>query len=202
MLNLLIGKPVSIAIEKGIIKSKAIIVDATHTGSRSNPYSAVEMLKLRSKQLRKSLYDADESIKNNLPDKNEDDNLEHELDYTKVLFDVVSADETLIHVSKVKERLNMLREILLDIEDRYVTSKDDDARVGDKSEDSSFFGYKTHIAVSDERIITAATVTSGEKKDGPELPELIEQSRNNGVVVETVIGDTAYSGKGEHSTLW
>lgn len=195
MLNLLIGKTVSVAIEKGIIKSKTIIVDATHTGSRSNPYSPIEILQLRSKQLRKSLYDADESIKNNLPSKNEDDNLEHELDYTKALLDVVSADEALINVPKVKERLNMLRETLADIEDHYVTSKDEDARVGHKSEDDSFFGFKTHIAMSDERIITAATVTSGEKGDGPQLPELIEQSRNNGMVVETVIGDAAYSGK-------
>jgi len=39
LLNLLIGKTVSIAIEKGIIKSKSIIVDATHSLSRSNPLS-------------------------------------------------------------------------------------------------------------------------------------------------------------------
>jgi hypothetical protein len=49
--------------------------------------------------------------------------------------------------------------------------------------------------MSDERIITAATVTSGEKGDGPQLPELIKQSRANGMAVETVVGDTAYSGK-------
>ena len=195
MLNLLISKTVSIAIEKGVIRSKAIIVDATHTGSRSNPYSPVEILRLRSKQLRKSLYDSDESIKDNLPDKNVDDDLGHELDYTKALLDVVLANERLINVPKVKEPLNMLRETLADIEDHYVTSKDEDARVGHKSEEDSFFGYKTHIAMSDERIITAATVTSGEKGDGPQLPELIEQSRNNGMVVETVIGDAAYSGK-------
>ena len=89
----------------------------------------------------------------------------------------------------------MLKEVLSDIEDHYATSKDKDARVGHKSEENSFFGYKTHIAMSDERIITAATVTSGEKGDGPQLQELIEQSRSNGMVVDTVIGDTAYSGK-------
>jgi transposase len=48
MLNLLIGKTVSIAIEKGIIKSRTIIVDSTHTNSRSNPYSPVGILRLRS----------------------------------------------------------------------------------------------------------------------------------------------------------
>lgn len=195
LLNLLIGKTVEIAIAKGIIKSRTIIVDATHTGSRSNPYSPVEILRLRSKQLRKSLYESDESIKEKLPLKNTDDELEHELDYTKGLLDVVNSNPTLAEVPKIKERLNMLKEVLSDIEDHYVTSKDEDARVGHKSEDEAFFGYKTHIAMSHERIITAATVTSGEKGDGPQLEELVEQSRANGMVVETVVGDTAYSGK-------
>ncbi|MDR0746196.1 MAG: IS1182 family transposase [Mediterranea sp.] len=195
LLNLLIGKTVAIAIEKGIIKSKTIIVDATHTASRSNPYSPVEILKLRSTQLRKSIYDADDSAKDNLPVKNEDDDLEHELDYTRGLLDVISSNEMLINIPKVKERLNMLKEVLSDIEDHYTTSKDGDARIGHKSEESSFFGYKTHIGMSDERIITAATVTSGEKGDGPQLPELIKQSRLNGMAVEIVVGDTAYSGK-------
>ena len=171
LLNLLIGKTVEIAIEKGIIKSRTIIVDATHTGSRSNPYSPVEILRLRSKQLRKCLYESDETIKNTLPEKNTDDDLEHELDYTKDLLDVVGSNPCLAEVPKIKERLNMLKEVLSDIEDHYVTSKDEDARIGHKSKDASFFGYKTHIAMSDERIITAATVTSGEKGDGPQLQE-------------------------------
>ena len=36
-----------------------------------------------------------------------------------------------------------------------------------------FFCYKTHIAMTPERIITAATITSGEKYDGKELTNLI-----------------------------
>ncbi len=49
--------------------------------------------------------------------------------------------------------------------------------------------------MSEERIITAAVVTSGEKGDGPELPKLVEISQANGIQVEAVIGDAAYSGK-------
>ena len=195
LLNLLIKKTVDIAIEKGIIKSRTIIVDATHTGSRSNPYTPIEMLRLRSKQLRKALYNADEDIKGTLPKKNGDDDLVHELDYTKGLLDMVCGNAGVAEVPAVKQRINMLRETLEDIEDHYTTSRDEDARIGHKSEDSSFFGYKTHIAMSDERIITAAVVTSGEKGDGPQLKVLVEQSRNNGMGVDTVIGDTAYSGK-------
>ena len=195
LLNLLIKKTVDIAIEKGVIKSSTVIVDATHTYSRSNPYSPIEILRLRSRQLRKAIYNADEGIRDTLPKKNEDDDLARELDYTKELLGIVSGNIDIAEVPAVKQRIHMLKETLEDIEDHYTTSKDGDARVGHKSEDSSFFGYKTHIAMSDERIITAAVVTSGEKGDGPQLESLVEQSRANGMVVDTVIGDTAYSGK-------
>ena len=45
LLNLLINKTVTIAIEKGIIRSKSIIVDATHTLSGSNPFLAIDVLR-------------------------------------------------------------------------------------------------------------------------------------------------------------
>lgn len=67
--------------------------------------------------------------------------------------------------------------------------------VGHKSADSSFFGYKTHIALTEERIITAAIVTTGEKNDGKQLQTLIEKSKATGMDVMTVIGDVAYSEK-------
>ena len=46
-----------------------------------------------------------------------------------------------------------------------------------------------------ERIITAATITTGEKHDGKELKKLVEKSQANGIDVEAVIGDGAYSEK-------
>lgn len=188
LLDMLISKTVSIAIEKGIIKSNTIIVDATHSGSRSNPYTPIQILKLRSKQLRKSLYENDESIKDILPAKNEDDSLEHELAYTKALVDKV------LNIPMIQERLNMLMETLKDIQDRYTTSKDKDARIGHKSAENQFFGYKSHIAITPERLIVAATVTSGEKGDGKQLPDLIDKAKENGIEVDTVVGDAAYSG--------
>jgi transposase len=119
LLDMLINKTVSIAIDKGIIKSDTIIVDATHSGSRSNPYSPVQALKLRSKLLRRCLYETDEHIKEMLPEKNTDDDLEHEMSYTQALIDKVSEDEIRINIPKIKERLNMLKETLDDIRDHY-----------------------------------------------------------------------------------
>lgn len=49
--------------------------------------------------------------------------------------------------------------------------------------------------MSEERLITAAVITTGEKSDGKELITLIEKSREAGVEVNEVIGDSAYSEK-------
>lgn len=195
LLNLLISKTVSIAIEKGIIRSKSIIVDATHSLSRSNPLSPIEVLKERAKQLRKVVYSVDENLKNRMPQKNEDNDLENEISYCNRLEKEIASDEALSSLPKVKEKLNLLKETIEDTREHYTLSKDLDARTGHKTSDSSFFGFKTHIAMTEERIITAATVTSGEKGDGPELPALLEISQKNGIEVDTIIGDAAYSGK-------
>lgn len=195
LLNLLINKTVTIAIEKGIIRSKSIIVDATHSLSRSNPYSALEVLRERSKLLRKAVYAIDEDTKAGMPQKNTTDELEKELAYCNALEKYIEADQSLCQIPAVKEKLNLLKETVTDTQEHYTLSKDRDAKTGHKSADSSFFGYKTHLAMTEERIITAAVVTSGEKGDGPELRKLLEITQNNGIEVETIIGDTAYSGK-------
>lgn len=75
------------------------------------------------------------------------------------------------------------------------SSVKEEARIGHKSADSSFYGYKEHFAMTDERIITACVVTSGEKSDGPVLEELYNKSKDNGVTIEAIVGDRAYSGK-------
>ena len=195
LLNLLINKTVSIAIEKGIIRSKSIIVDATHTLSRSNPFSAIEVLRERSKLLRKTVYLFDDQSKERMPQKNNSNELEKELNYCKELERIIEKEQTLSAIPAVKEKLNLLKETIEDTQENFTLSKDTDAKTGHKSADSSFFGYKTHLAMTQERIITAAVINSGEKGDGPELPKLLEISQENGIDVDTIIGDGAYTGK-------
>jgi transposase len=195
LLNLLIGKTVTIAVEKGIIRSRSIIVDATHTLSRSNPFAAIDVLRERSKLLRKTVYLFDDQFKEHMPEKNNTNELEKELAYCKELEQRIEKEESLSSIPAVKEKLNLLKETIEDTQENYTLSKDTDAKTGHKSADSSFFGYKTHLAMSEERIITAAVVTSAEKGDGPELPKLLEISQENGIDVDTIIGDAAYAGK-------
>lgn len=134
-------------------------------------------------------------IKSKKENKNTEDSLEKELEYCKQLISVIKGNEKLCSYPKVQEKLNLLEESVSDDMEHLETSKDGDAKIGHKTADTSFFGYKTHIAMTEKRIITASTVTSGEKTDGKELPALIQKSREAGMEIETVIGDKAYSSK-------
>ena len=195
LLDMLIAKTVQLALEKGIIKSKSIIVDATHTKSRYNQKTPRQVLQEQSKNLRRSIYETDETMKEKFPDKNTEDSLEKELKYCKQLIDVIKGNEEICSYPKVQEKLNLLEESVTDDMEHLETSKDEDAKTGHKTADTSFFGYKTHIAMTEERIITAATITSGEKTDGKELPKLVQKSKAAGIQIESVIGDMAYSEK-------
>lgn len=193
LLDLLIKKTVSIAIEVGVLKSKTIIVDATHTLSRSNPISAAKNLEYYCKAVIKVVNSVDDSIE--LPELPEEKKYSSIMNAAKTIVAAVEADTATANMPAVKERLNMLKETISDAETRGVISKDEDARTGHKTANSSFFGYKTHIAMSDERIITAATVTSGEKGDGQQLPKLVKKTEDAGMEVDSIVADTAYSSK-------
>lgn len=149
-----------------------------------------------SKKLRKEVYQIDESIKASFPAKNTEDNLEKEIAYCRVLVEIVKQKEEIVVSPKVKEKSNRLEETLQDDMEHLALSNDEDAKVGHKTSDISFFGYKTYIAMTEERIITAATITTGEKNDRKELETLYNKSNENGLEIDTVIGDAVYSEKG------
>jgi hypothetical protein len=65
LLDMFICKTVEIALEKEIIKSKTIIVDATHTKARYNQKSPKEFLQEKSKNVRKAVYQVDDSMEEN-----------------------------------------------------------------------------------------------------------------------------------------
>lgn len=183
LLDMLIEQTVRLALEKGIIKSKSIIVDATHTKSKYNQKSPREILQELSKKLRKSVYAIDESMKEKLPTKNTEDSLVKELEYCQKLIDTIKSNQELSNYPKVSDKLNMLEEVINDDIEHMSISKDKDAKIGHKTADTSFFGYKTHIAMTEERIITAATITTGEKNDGKELEALINKTLEAGMYV-------------------
>ena len=82
---------------------------------------------------------------------------EQTLEYCNKLITAIKENEGICHYPKVSEKLNILEEILQDDIEHISILEDTDTKIGHKTADSSFFGYKTHIAMTEERIITAAT---------------------------------------------
>jgi hypothetical protein len=75
------------------------------------------------------------------------------------------------------EKLQIAKQIVED--ERLLANKgimsaiDPEARFGGKSSTKSFFGYKNHIAMTEEEIITAVEMTGGSTDDGKQLPNLL-----------------------------
>lgn len=185
------------AIEKGIIKSNAIIVDATHTSSRNDRKTPTQVLRELSKNLRKEIYKSAPELPKYFPSKPEDTaTLKEEIEYTKELLKRIKENMTEGINEKIKRKYKKVEELLNNEHISKIQSAvDEDARTGYKSEDNDFFGYKSHVAMTTERIVTGLEVTSGEAPDGKYLPQLVEKSKKAGIKVKEVIGDAAYSGK-------
>ena len=197
LMDKLIAMTVEIAIKEGVIEIKnKIIQDSTHTNARFQHISPREELIRQAKLLRKAIYKIDETMHDKMPKKKESTGLlEDQIQYTKELLNIAKNDSRFTTLPNIKEQIDMLEETMCDTEYEIEYSKDKYARVGHKTADTSFFGYKTHLAMTPERIITAATITTGEKHDGKELQTLVEKTQSNGIEVEAVIGDGAYSEK-------
>ena len=114
LLDLLIKKTVSIAIEVGVLKSKTVIVDATHTHSRSNPISAAKSLEYYCKAVIKVVNSVDDSME--LPELPKEKKYSPIMNAAKTIVATVEADAATANMPAVKERLNMLKETISDAE--------------------------------------------------------------------------------------
>lgn len=196
LLDFLIKKSVQIAIEHKVIGLDTIIVDATHTRSRYTLKDPYETLMRSAKDLRLAFCQyADSSAKKQLPSPKHRVKLEEAMDYCTSLVESIQSSEKIAQLPGVSQRLHYLQELLDDQSESMTSTGDPDARVGYKKADEPFYGYKTDIAMTEDRIIVAANIMSGEKNEGHDLKTLVEKSREAGLTVETVIADTAYSGK-------
>jgi hypothetical protein len=122
------------------------------------------------KKLRKAVYDQRTEISSSFPPKPEPekDPVEAAKKQLRYLADLGEVIEKQMQPTdhKIIKELERVKQIVED--ERLLAFKgvqsavDPDARLGWKSEENSFFGFKSHLAMSEERIITAVEVTSCE----------------------------------------
>ncbi|WP_083388467.1 IS1182 family transposase [Anaerobacillus isosaccharinicus] len=196
--------------EKGIIKSKSLLIDSTHMQANASKRQPLEVLRKAASRLRRSVKKQHSALYHKLPsypnvkDIPEEEQGKRWLHYLAQLGEEV--EEALPDAEgSIKEKLHVAKQI---VEDERLLSKkgiasavDPEARFGWKSKSRSFFGYKTHIAMTEEEIITSIKVTTGTSDDGKQLRELVDQTKEQGIELEEVLGDTAYSSKGNLSYL-
>lgn len=197
ILEEMLKETINQAIEKGLIKSTAIIVDSTHTLAAVKAVSPTQVLRTLTKQLRREIYQNMYDLSAKFPDKPEEtEDLRTEIEYSRKLLENVGQEIMAGGESKAMELLKRVSELLEDEQIQSIRSKDDkDARYGYKTPTSSFYGYKNHIAMTEERMISSVEITGGEAFDGTEMKKLVETSKKNGIKVTDVIGDMAYSTK-------
>ncbi len=189
-------------VEKGIIKGTTLAVDATHTQANCKKQVPERIMKHLAAKVFAAL-EADHngqlpaSIDTNIPDyKGIPDHKEAKHAMKEYLEKTVETAEPFAGAI-TKEVIEEVKEILSD--EKFMLQRglrslvDQDARVGYKSKDESFFGYKTeYTMITDERIITAVDVHDGAYVDGTEFHKLLEKTEDTGVKVEAVTADKAY----------
>ena len=145
-----------------------------------------------SKALRREIYNTQIELAKCFPEKpDETADILEEIDYSNKLVDAVG-DKT--HTAHAQKLIARIKELLEDDKIRKIQSQnDEDATIGHKSKDDSFFGYKNHLAMTEDLLITGISVTTGRTADTKELSNLVEKAKQNGVIVEEVIGDKTYS---------
>ena len=179
ILEEMLNETVKQAIEKGIIKSNSIIVDAAHTNSKNQKKTPTQILRELSKNLRKEIYRNQPELKEYFPSKPEETaTLQEEIEYTEKLVEVLKDKITEKTDKKIKKRYEKVKEMLKDKKiEKIQSAVDEDAKQGYKSEDNDFFGYKNHVAMTPERIVTGIEITSGEAPDGKYLEELVKKTK-------------------------
>jgi transposase len=186
------------AIERGIIKYNSIFVDSTHSIANVQQPRPTQVLRQLTRKLRREIYQSCYDLSEKFPEKpSETDELSEEISYTERLLSAIADGVEACGNQEIQALYARIRELIETDRIREIRSAaDEDARFGHKTPTSTFLGYKNHIAMTEEGIICAIEVTDGAQADVNYLIALTEKSKNNGIDVDEVIGDTAYVSQG------
>ena len=208
LMDKLLGRTLSMALEKGIILRAGdglahvnVIIDGTHTVSATGYHHPVPTLKAYTRKLRALIYDYDPNMSKKIAsDKGyREHDLDKELEYVEGLLAFVrDSYGELLSLKKYYSVYHRLAELADDVREHFaVSAADPDARLGHKTADSAFFGYKTQIIMEEQSgLILGAATTSGEVNDAiPGLEALKDIAANENLKVEEVLADAAYSGQ-------
>ena len=187
-------------VENGVIKSGSISIDTTHIEANTVKKVPERIMKHLAKKIFKALEQdlgaVPSEFDTNIPNYKKIADHKQAKQTMKDYLEGVMAKAAPLGKEETKTAIAEAKEILSD--ERFILQKglvfgDKDARVGRKSKTTNFSDTKTeYIMTTDERIITAVEVRSGEYVDGTEFDTLLERTKTAGIAPTEVYGDKAY----------
>lgn len=189
-------------VEQGIISGNSVSIDSTHIIANTFNNTAERLLKKIARKVIKTHQKVDETFVST----HEEPDYEAIEDYKEAKRVMLEYVDTVIEEvetsasdlsDETQEVINQSREIISD--PKFIMHKgarsliDQDARVGRKSRDNRFYGYKTEfVMTTEENIITAICAENGAYTDGNNTKELLDQTVKGGVKIKEFYGDKAY----------
>jgi transposase len=188
-------------VEKGIIKSDSVSVDATHTAANCGKLIPERVMRKLAKRIFKGLVEDNEAmpagVETEIPDYSRIEDHKQAKAVMEGYLEKAMEEAAPYAGEKTEEAIAEAKEILSD--EKFMLQKgvrsltDKDARVGYKSKTDSFFGFKNEFMMTTgERIILSVLTSSGEYVDGTEFKALMSQAVSSGMDIKEVYGDKAY----------
>jgi len=178
------------SVEKGIINAEnGTTVDAMHVYANTVKKVPERIMK----HLAKKIFKAMDIVEYDIPEYTQiEDHKEAKRVMKEYLEDVIEkADE---RAADAVEEAKEILESSLFLEQKGIRSiVDKDARVGYKTKNESFFGYKVEYAqTTDGALITAVGVHNGAYVDGSDFKKLYDQTKKAGLKIDSAFADKAY----------
>ena len=192
-------------VDKGLIKGTGLSVDCTHIAANTTKKVPERVMKHLAKgiirRMKEEIGEIPAELNTNIPDYkaiHDHRQAKREMqEYTITLLDAATKEISGKAAPKTQRMIELGRKILGD--PRFIAQKgirsliDTDARVGYKSKDDSFFGYKAEFAmIPEERLITAVEVYDGAYVDGDGYSKLYDRTKEAGFKPKEAYGDKAY----------
>ncbi|WP_407057873.1 IS1182 family transposase [Gudongella oleilytica] len=199
----IISEIVKQCVERGIISSSSVSIDATHIEANTIKKTPERLMKHLAQEIIKSYEEDKKEELKDLPQVPEYKGINDHKEAKSVMKDYL---ETVIEKvgscitpdnANTNKAINRAKDILSDpkfINQRGIRSLiDEDARVGRKSKTHDFYGYKSEfVMTTEERIITSVKTADGVYIDGSYAKELLDSTKKAGVNIKEVYGDKAY----------
>jgi transposase len=188
-------------IGQGLIKESTVSIDSTHIQANSTKKTPERIMDQLARRILKGLKADKGTLPKGIDEQipryaDRDDHEQAKAEMERYLGRLIEQAAP-YGGKKTKAAIAKAQELLAD--ERFLQQKgvrslsDTDARVGHKSKTDSFFGYKDEfVMTTDERIITAVDVYSGQHVDGENFGALMDRTLSSGLSVDGVFGDKAY----------